>query len=224
MKRATSRSAGNAPRKRNGIIREDIFHRAMELFERKSFRATSMQDIADVCGVTKPAIYYYFKSKYDLLRTLYDVVTSDFYEDVESLVRSALAPDEKLKRLIDAQVIYSIEQRRFQRLFHRERHEFSHAARSALARRERAYEKLVQNVIEEGQRSGLFRAMNAHLATLSILGLLSSVHRWASHSGLPSEQVASGIVDVVMGGLSAAGNRSPRRTNRRSNVKQRNRA
>lgn len=224
MKQASGRPGKSAPQKRNGIIREDIFHRAMELFERKGFRATSMQDIADVCGVTKPAIYYYFNSKYDLLQTLYDVVTSDFYEDVESLVRSALPPDEKLKQLIEAQVIYSIEQRRFQRLFYRERHEFSEVARSTLARRERQYERLVQNVIGEGQRSGLFRATNARLTMLSILGLLSSVHRWAHHSGLSSKQVASGIVDVVMGGLAAAADRSPRRTNRKSRIRQRNRA
>jgi AcrR family transcriptional regulator len=50
-----------------GDGRERILDEARSLFLTKGFAATSMQEIADAVGLTKPALYYHFKDKQDLL-------------------------------------------------------------------------------------------------------------------------------------------------------------
>ncbi len=47
--------------------RERILDEARDQFLSKGFAATSMQEIADAVGMTKPALYYHFRDKQDLL-------------------------------------------------------------------------------------------------------------------------------------------------------------
>lgn len=197
--RPRKRAANPSPRA--GLVREEIFQRAVSLFEQKGFRATSMQDIAALCGVTKPAIYYYFRSKYHFLQALYEVVTREFYDKADALIHSRLAPEAKLRRLVEDQVLYSVQNSRFQRLFQSERRELDQATRVALARRERRYEALLVKLIEDGQALGLFRPLDSKLMMLAVLGLLSSVHRWAHHAGQPPQAIADGVVALVTNGL-----------------------
>ncbi|WP_075399329.1 TetR/AcrR family transcriptional regulator [Domibacillus antri] len=44
---------------------------AMKLFSKKSFHQTSMQQIADVCGLSKGSLYTHFKSKEELLSDIF---------------------------------------------------------------------------------------------------------------------------------------------------------
>ena len=50
--------------------RESIQDVARELFTQKGVQRTSLQDIADRLGVTKPALYHHFKSRDDLVRSI----------------------------------------------------------------------------------------------------------------------------------------------------------
>lgn len=54
-----------APQRGEG--RERILDVARNQFLERGFAATSMQEIADAVGMTKPALYYHFKDKQDLL-------------------------------------------------------------------------------------------------------------------------------------------------------------
>lgn len=50
--------------------REMIMQCAKTLFYAKGYDAVGVQEIVDKAGVTKPTLYYYFGSKYGLLKTL----------------------------------------------------------------------------------------------------------------------------------------------------------
>ncbi|MDQ2682539.1 MAG: TetR/AcrR family transcriptional regulator [Chloroflexota bacterium] len=50
-----------------GDGRERILDEARNQFLTKGYAATSMQEIADAVGMTKPALYYHFRDKQDLL-------------------------------------------------------------------------------------------------------------------------------------------------------------
>lgn len=50
--------------------RERILETALELFYSRGYDAVGVQEIAEKSGVTKPTLYYYFKSKYGLLEQL----------------------------------------------------------------------------------------------------------------------------------------------------------
>ncbi|MCW4354291.1 TetR/AcrR family transcriptional regulator [Hoyosella sp. YIM 151337] len=67
--------------------RDRIVDVALELFTRKGFAATTMQDIADELGLTKAAVYHYHRTKEDLIRSLVEPAI----EDVDGFFRRAAA-------------------------------------------------------------------------------------------------------------------------------------
>lgn len=50
--------------------RQRIQEVARELFAEKGVVRTSLQDIADRLGITKPALYYHFRSREELIRSI----------------------------------------------------------------------------------------------------------------------------------------------------------
>lgn len=54
--------------------REQILDVAVQVFARNGFHSTSMNDVADAAGVTKPVLYQHFDSKQDLYLALLDEV------------------------------------------------------------------------------------------------------------------------------------------------------
>ena len=181
--------------------RQMIYEEALRLFETKGFRGTSMRDIAAACGVTKPALYYHFESKSQLLAKLYEDITAKFFEDVREIAAARDSAESNLRRLVVTQSIYNINNRRFLRIFWNERHELEGEARAALARLEREFEATVQSLVERGQAEGVFAAAAPKVVTYAVLGLLSTVHRWALYTGRPPEAVAEHIADLVLGGV-----------------------
>ncbi|MBP2300673.1 TetR/AcrR family transcriptional regulator [Azospirillum picis] len=182
-------------------VRQIIFERAIELFDAKGFRGTSMNDIAEACGVSKPAIYHYFRSKSHLLEMLYDSITADFFLSMEKLAHSTEGARARLRRLVRLQTLHNIENQRFLTIFWRERHEFDELSRKALAAREREFEAWVTRIIEEGKASGEFRDVDARTAMFGVLGLLSTVHRWAAYAGRNAEDVATDVADLLLVGI-----------------------
>ncbi|MFD1903552.1 TetR/AcrR family transcriptional regulator [Paenibacillus rhizoplanae] len=51
--------------------KEQIIKTAMQLFAVKGSSSTSMQEIAELCGISKGSLYLIFKSKEELERSIY---------------------------------------------------------------------------------------------------------------------------------------------------------
>jgi AcrR family transcriptional regulator len=87
--------------------KKQILEAAIQCFADKGYQATSIQEIADTLGIAKGSLYFYFKSKEDLLvsicRYYFERITVKFWETMED---SQLTPREKLI----AQVIENYEQ------------------------------------------------------------------------------------------------------------------
>ena len=74
------------PRPRTSDTRERIQAAALELFAVKGMHNTSLREIAERTGITKPALYYHFTSREDLLRSLLQPLVDD--------IEARLAADE----------------------------------------------------------------------------------------------------------------------------------
>ncbi len=63
--------------------REQILDVALELFYSRGYDSVGVQEIAKKAGVTKPTLYYYFKSKYGLLVQLIQEGSVSFLKQLE---------------------------------------------------------------------------------------------------------------------------------------------
>jgi len=72
-----------------------IMEKALELFARQGFEATSIKQITDYCGISKGAFYLSFKSKDELILTLIDHFMIQITSDIDYIVKNT-KDDEKL--------------------------------------------------------------------------------------------------------------------------------
>lgn len=85
--------------------RDRIQDVARELFAQKGVQRTSLQDIADRLGITKPALYYHFRSREDLVRSILAPLLEDgqrfVAEQERRRGRSRATPQELLEGYFD---------------------------------------------------------------------------------------------------------------------------
>ncbi|WP_026575016.1 TetR/AcrR family transcriptional regulator [Bacillus sp. UNC438CL73TsuS30] len=68
------------------VKRQLIMEKALELFAKQGFEATSVQQITDYCGISKGAFYLSFKSKDELIIALIDQFMMQIISDIDYIV------------------------------------------------------------------------------------------------------------------------------------------
>ncbi len=81
-----------------GERRAQLIAVALELFARRGYRATTMDDIAEAAGVTKPLVYQHFSSKRALYLELVDSIAHELLIAVRSAVMQAEGPRQQVER------------------------------------------------------------------------------------------------------------------------------
>ncbi len=170
---------------RRELVLGEILEQATRLFAERGYEGTTLQDIAESVGITRPALYNYIDSKDDLLGALVADVSQ----------RMAVALAEIRTRQADsgaqirAMVELVVEQRlaspdRFRVL---DREEASLPEEFAAAHRQAKRDVLahMQAVIAEGIEAGQFRRCDERLAALSIIGMCNWTAWWVSSSKPP---------------------------------------
>lgn len=70
------------------VKKQLIMEKALELFAKQGFEATSIQQITDYCGISKGAFYLSFKSKDELIIALIDHFMEQITSNIDQLVKS----------------------------------------------------------------------------------------------------------------------------------------
>lgn len=83
--------------------RERILEEALKLFYKKGYESVSVQEIADASGITKPTLYYYFKSKRGLLDSLLEermLPCNEIFPDTKGVYETREIFEETLVQLV----------------------------------------------------------------------------------------------------------------------------
>src|SRR5512136_2108011 len=75
---------------------------AIAVFARKGYAATSVREIVEAAGVTKPVLYYHFKSKEGIYLETLREAAQEFETLIESLAPGEEPADVQLKRFCSA--------------------------------------------------------------------------------------------------------------------------
>lgn len=76
--------------------RRQLLDVALERFAAGGYHETSMEEIADAAGVTKPVLYQHFQSKQQLFLELLDAVGRDLLSDVENRAAAEKHPYQRV--------------------------------------------------------------------------------------------------------------------------------
>lgn len=101
--------------------KKQILEAAIRCFARKGFHATSIQEIADELGMAKGSIYFYFKSKDDLLISVFEYYVEMLFDRMEGLPEErGLPPRERLMLQLERQFAFFRDQLDFMRMLMKE--------------------------------------------------------------------------------------------------------
>jgi AcrR family transcriptional regulator len=184
---------------------QEVLHSAANIFFAKGFHATSIEDVARDVGMLKGSLYYYIRSKDDLL---FQLLLAGI-EDGDSYIAQHIDPDgepvEQLERAIRAQIDYIIQNKVPFGLF---LHEFDslsgkrqHKVISVMSR----YNNRFVELVKRGQERGKLMDGEPWLIVNGILGMCNWLYRWydTEHVSSP-EQVKQVFVNLLFNGLRKA--------------------
>ncbi len=83
------------------VTKEEILLKSSDVFRLKGYHNTSMQDIANNCGLLKGSLYHYFSGKEMLMKDLLVWIHNYLKEKVFPIAYdAALSPEERMEKLL----------------------------------------------------------------------------------------------------------------------------
>lgn len=108
----------NTPQHTDQNARERLLCSAISLFTRKGYSATTVQEIVETAGVTKPILYYYFGNKEGIYLHLIDEVHQTFLGLIDSFKGFSGSTLERLTQAVEAFYDLAIQNLDVVRLLH----------------------------------------------------------------------------------------------------------
>jgi TetR/AcrR family fatty acid metabolism transcriptional regulator len=193
---------------RNSIVdkRAAILRAAICVFARNGYFNSKVADIAQAADVADGTVYLYFKSKEEILHSIFDQNMAEAIAAGRALIEQLSDPREKLRRIAllhlerlgadrDLAIVFQVELRGSTKFME----EFSAAGFAE-------YLALLRLTFEEGQRAGVFRKeLNAKVVSKILFGALDEMAtNWIiSKRNYKLEPMADVVMDVFLGGVAA---------------------
>jgi AcrR family transcriptional regulator len=194
--------AGRAGLRRR-LVEREILERAAELFAERSFAGTTVQDIADALGMSRPALYYYVKSKEVILQQLVENLSINDAKVLEKISnRRNGDPVEKLREMAVQLATNAGSNPHQTQILAQSKHHLPEPIAEVNLEAERAIARRVMLVLEQGIAKGQFRAVDPRTAALAIIGMCLWTAWWVEDT--PLEQVIEQIADQAVSSVLAA--------------------
>ena len=205
MTRASTKRNGsrNSSTDKRGLI----LRAATRVFARNGYFNSKVADIARAADVADGTVYLYFKSKEEILHSIFDQHMVEAIAAGRKLIEKVRDPREKLRRIAslhlehmgadrDLAVVFQVELRGSTKFME----EFSAAGFAE-------YLGLLCRIFEEGQRAGVFRKeLNAKVAAKILFGALDEMAtNWIiSKRNYKLAPMAEVVLDVFLNGVEAS--------------------
>jgi len=178
---------------------------AISVFAHNGYFNSKVADIAREAGVADGTVYLYFKSKEDILHSIFDRSVEEALDAARKQIEHVTDPREKLRQIAtlhlerlgadrDLAVVFQVELRGSTKHMQ----EFSAAGFAE-------YLDIIRKTIADGQRAGTLRSDVKPIVAAKILygSLDEMVTNWVlSKKAYPLAPMAGEVLNIFLGGLS----------------------
>lgn len=181
---------------------DKILITAAEVIHRQGYHATSMDDIAHAAGITKPGLYYYLKSKEELLFKIMMFTLDGYERRVVVPAREIADPEERLRFMITNHVLSIAENGQVLTIITEEMGGLSPENLHTIKERKRGFLRFIRGTLEELKAAGRLRNVDITLAALGMQGMIMWLSYWYKPNGpVSKEEAAAQYCEILLNGL-----------------------
>lgn len=200
--------------RRKALVERRMMEKACILFAEKGYAGTSLTDVADAVGLTRGAVYYYFKNKEALLEAIVQEVTLRPLEDIVAWRKTAPGePTARLRAFIRMRVLGVLQRPIQMRMI-----EVTEAALppDLLSRHNAAKRDILveyRTLVRDGILSGDFRPVDDRIAALALIGMVNWTTYWFVEGRRDhAPDIANQIAEMAVQSLLVEGGRRRRKS------------
>jgi AcrR family transcriptional regulator len=181
----------------------EILEGAARLIYQRGYEATSMQEIAEACGLTKAGLYHHIKTKEALLLAIQHYGMDVFEEQVVAKVTDIADPVARLRECMARNIaLVTQDASKEVSIILHEHQTLTGAAKQEINVRKKRYVRFLEAAFREAAERGQIRAVDPTLASFSFLGVVLWTYKWYRADGkLGPRQLADGMIDLFFEGL-----------------------
>ena len=194
--------------KSNGFVvsdkREAILRSAIKVFAQKGYFNSKVSDIAGEAGIADGTVYLYFKSKEEILHSVFDRAMEEFIAEGKREIAEIESAENRLRKIAelhlarlgadrDLAIVFQVELRGSTKFME----EFSGGGFAD-------YLDIIRQTIAEGQKEGIFRKDLKPITVAKILygALDEMVTNWIlSKREYPLAPMADEVLKIFFGGV-----------------------
>lgn len=148
------------------------------VFAEKGYHSTSMRDISRAAKMSLSGLYYYFKSKEELLFLIQDYCFSTVIDDCRRLLEGEDDAVRRLKLLIENHLNYFVNNMSEMKVLSHEANSISREMFRKVNAKKRQYVDLVMDLLGEIARENRIDRVDIRVATFSLFGMMNWIYNW----------------------------------------------
>lgn len=186
--------------------RNEILEQAEKIFAAKGFHRATMAEIAEASGFSIGSLYHFFRGKEELYSVIMMENVHRMYEEIMGAVSREPTIDGKIRALVISHFEYAEHHIDFYRLLmgHESglRSEGLKELRERFLAEHRKHVDSIEEILREGIRKKVFRAINATSLANALMGIIAySKFAWILNpSGTALSRTVDDILDVFLRG------------------------
>lgn len=180
-----------------------VLQAATRLFAERGYESTSVQEIVEAAGVTKGALYHYFRSKDELLAGTYSQLLDVQFAHLVDIAARPAPVCERLRLVAEDLTRTTLENLESAIVFHRHLQKLSDPSRETFREQRRKYRDIFERLIREGVDNGELRPdVQIDLAGYSFFGAVGYLTVWYSPDGPRTvDEIAQNYADLLIAAL-----------------------
>lgn len=182
------------------LKRERTIGAAVDLFYAKGYDNTTLDEVAEQLGVTKPFIYANFGSKTELLAEICSRGVKAAEEALDKVLAKKLGARESLELFARDYVTAVLNSQKHIAVYVREEMNLDDADAERIGALRREFFGKMTKLLERGAAAGEFDIDDAHMAALGIGGAVTWSTFWFRPNGrLSLAEIAQSMTKLILG-------------------------
>jgi TetR/AcrR family transcriptional regulator, cholesterol catabolism regulator len=188
---------------------EFILRTSARIFAEKGYHSTSMRDISRETGVSLSGLYYYCRSKEELLFLIQDNCFGHVLERLQERLGETTEAVEKLRLVIENHLSFFAANMAEMKVLSHEADSLAGKMHEHVSGKKQQYTRMVRRILSEVQQAqdGNGQKIDLTVATYALFGMMNWIYNWYDPRGpLSVNDLVDNITRLFLNGFLAGAN------------------